>query len=115
MVEDEALLLCCTAGDLRDAGFDVVEAINADAAVRWLDANATIDILFTDIDMPGSMDGLALSALAARQHPEVKIFITSGKHRIADHHLPRRAVFLPKPYDLANLIAAFKTGLSQPS
>jgi CheY-like chemotaxis protein len=97
VVEDEALLLYSIADELRDHGFDVVEARNAAEALRALEANPEIRLLFTDVDMPGTMDGLALAAAVRHRWPPIKIIVTSGKGRPAPSALPDGA-FIPKPY-----------------
>jgi CheY-like chemotaxis protein len=98
IVEDEAFLLFAIADELREAGFDVLEATNADQAIRLLETRQNIAILFTDIDMPGSMDGLRLSAAVRDRWPPIKIIVTSGKRRPAQDAMPSGGVFLPKPY-----------------
>ena len=98
IVEDEALLLFTIADELRDAGFTVYEASNADEAIRLLETRPRIDIMFTDIDMPGSMDGLRLSAAVRDRWPPVKIIVTSGKSNPGPGALPEGGVFMPKPY-----------------
>jgi CheY-like chemotaxis protein len=96
VVEDEALLLISIADDLREAGYVVYEASNADQGIVLLEKHSSIRFLFTDIDMPGSMDGLKLSAYVKNRWPPIKILITSGKHFPDKHTLP--GVFIPKPY-----------------
>ena len=91
---------------MRDAGFDVVEATNADDALRVLNRDPTIVLIFTDVDMPGSMDGLKLSAYVRNRWPPVRIIITSGKQRPAADLIPFEGVFLPKPYTPASVVAA---------
>lgn len=98
VVEDEALLLFAIADDLREFGFNVLEARNADEAVTRLEAHPEISAVFTDIDMPGSMDGVQLSVLVDGRWPDKKVVITSGKTRPAAGVIPARAHFLPKPY-----------------
>lgn len=107
VVEDEALLLYSIADELREAGFDVIEARNAAEALRALEANPQIHLLFTDIDMPGSMDGLALAAAVRNRWPPVKIIVTSGKGRPAPSELPDGA-FLSKPYTAHAISEAFR-------
>ena len=97
VVEDEALLLYSIADDLREQGFEVIEARNAAEALVALAGNPRINFLFTDIDMPGSMDGLALAAAVRNRWPPVKILVTSGKGRPSPSDLPDGA-FLSKPY-----------------
>ncbi|MFA6154193.1 response regulator [Mesorhizobium sp.] len=98
VVEDEAFLLFAIADELREMGFAVLEASNADQAIALLERRQDIAILFTDIDMPGSMDGLRLSAAVRDRWPPVKIIITSGKRQPAREAMPAGGVFLPKPY-----------------
>jgi CheY-like chemotaxis protein len=98
VVEDEAFLLFAIADELRDAGYQVLEASNADEAITLLETRPDISILFTDIDMPGSMDGLRLSAAVRDRWPPVKIIITSGKRQPAQDTMPSGGIFLPKPY-----------------
>jgi CheY-like chemotaxis protein len=73
-----------------------LEASNADDAITALKACEDIHLVFTDIDMPGSMDGLCLAAFVRDRWPTVEIIVTNGKHRPSA--LPKRAVFIPKPY-----------------
>jgi len=111
VVEDEALLLFSIADDLRDAGFDVLEATNADQAIRLLDDNPEVRLMFTDIDMPGTMDGLRLSAVVRDRWPPVRIIITSGKQPPSPGKIPEDGIFLPKPYTPASVVAAMSAML----
>ena len=97
VVEDEALLLFSIADDLRDAGFSVLEASNADEAIALLESHPEIRLLFTDIDMPGSMDGLKLSAAVRDRWPPVKIIVTSGKSDRGPKTFRRAACSCPSP------------------
>ncbi len=106
VVEDEALLLITIADELRQVGFSVYEATNADAAIRLLSAHKDIGLLFTDIDMPGSMDGLKLSKAVRERWPPVKIIVTSGKTTGAGLPLPEGGVFIPKPYITTAVVSA---------
>jgi two-component system, response regulator PdtaR len=83
---------------IEDAGFKVYEASSADQAVRMLEQSDDIRVLFTDIDMPGSMDGIALAHYVRVHWRFIKIIVTSGHRMIKSHDLPREAVFLDKPY-----------------
>ena len=98
VVEDEALLLFSIADDLRDWGLEVLEAINAEQAIKLLDADSQIRLVFTDIDMPGSMDGLRLAAVIRDRWPPVRIIITSGKQPPTSDRMPVGGIFIPKPY-----------------
>ena len=98
VVEDEPLVLMSTVDFLEDEGFVVHEAANADEAIEKLKATPAIAILFTDVDMPGSMNGLKLSAAVREGWPPVRIVVTSG-HRIVDiTEIPDGGVFFSKPY-----------------
>ena len=108
VVEDEAFLLFAIVDDLREAGFDVLEASNAEQATKILERRPDIGILFTDIDMPGSMDGLRLSAAVRDRWPPVKVIITSGKRQPAQDAMPFGGVFLPKPYALEAVTATIQ-------
>jgi CheY-like chemotaxis protein len=98
VVEDEALLLITIADDLRAAGFVVLEAGNADAALRLLESTGSIDVLFTDVDMPGTLDGLALAVAVHDRWPAARIIVTSGHVSLKDSDLPAGGRFVSKPY-----------------
>jgi DNA-binding NtrC family response regulator len=97
VVEDEPLVRMCVAATIEDAGFKVYEAANADEAVGLLAECADICVLFTDVDMPGSMNGVALAHYAHSYRP-IKIIVTSGHRKIAAKDLPPKAIFMEKPY-----------------
>jgi two-component system, response regulator PdtaR len=83
---------------VRSAGFDIVEAANADEAILILEDRPDITVVFTDVQMPGSMDGLKLAAAIRDRWPPIKIVATSGNSRLTDDDLPSGSRFLPKPY-----------------
>jgi CheY-like chemotaxis protein len=99
VVEDEAIVRFMTVTSLEEAGFPVIEAANADEAVRILESRSDIRIVFTDIDMPGSMDGMKLAACIRDRWPPVDIILTSGHFAAQDVKIPERGLFFPKPYD----------------
>lgn len=99
VVEDEPLLRMMAVDVVADAGFEAIEAKDADEAVRILEARDDIVIIFTDIDMPGSMDGMKLAAAVHDRWPPIHIIVTSGHVKATDLILPEGAVFFPKPYD----------------
>ena len=78
LVEDEPVIRAVAAIHLEEAGFETVEAANADEAITLLESELEIRIVFTDIDMPGSMDGLKLAASIKGRWPPIKIVITTG-------------------------------------
>ena len=98
VVEDEALILMDIADQLEDEGFQVYQAANADLAIALLVTHVDIRLVFTDIDMPGSMDGLMLAAAVRRRWPPVKIIVTSGARLVEITDLPNGSVFFAKPY-----------------
>ena len=108
VVEDECFVRMVAVDMLEDAGLPVAEASDADAALQLLEGTAqAFDTLFTDIDMPGSMDGLKLAAFVRGRWPPMRIVIASGKHRPYPKDLPLNAVFLPKPYLTSDILLAF--------
>jgi len=112
VVEDEALILIDIASQLRAEGFTVFGATNADAAIALLSANADIRLIFTDIDMPGSMDGLRLAAAVRDRWPPVKIIVTSGARMVDTAEMPDGCVFFSKPYGHDAVIASMRALLA---
>ena len=108
VVEDEALGRMDIALLLEDEGFQVLEASNADDAISLLDAHPEVRLMFTDIDMPGSMDGLKLAAAVRDRWPPVKIIVTSGHRHMSDDTLPIVGRFFSKPYDPSRVIHAIR-------
>jgi CheY-like chemotaxis protein len=98
IVEDEALLRMDAVNMITAAGFDVVEAASADDAIEILEARRDITVVFTDIQMPGSMDGLKLARAVRGRWPPIKIVATSGLVDVGEKDLPEGGRFLPKPY-----------------
>jgi two-component system, response regulator PdtaR len=96
IVKNDVLLRLVTASNLRDAGFEVIEAANAAEALRILD-RIPVDVLFSDIDMPGNMDGLALAHWVHRSQADTRIILTSGAAK-APGDVEEYASFLPKLY-----------------
>jgi len=96
VVENDVLLRLVTAGSLREAGFEVLEAANSAEAMLVL-ASMPVDALFSDIDMPGKMDGLALAQWMRQRRLDTKIILTSGVAR-ALGGAEEYGSFLPKPY-----------------
>lgn len=98
VVEDEPLIRMDILEQLQDLGFDVLEATNATEAVTMLTANKDIQVMFTDVDMPGGMDGLMLAAAVRDRWPPIKIIVTSGHRKVAISDLPAGSRFIEKPY-----------------
>lgn len=98
VVEDDFLIRSHAAEMIADAGYDVVEAGTADEAISILQVRPDIHVIFTDIQMPGSMDGLELAHFVRGRWPQIKIIATSGHFRLQDGDLPDGGIFVPKPY-----------------
>ena len=98
IVEDEILIRMDAIEIIEAAGFEVVEAKNADDAIAILEQRNDIVFIFTDIDMPGSMDGLKLAHFVKGRWPPIKIIATSGHAKITANDLPEGSRFIPKPY-----------------
>jgi DNA-binding NtrC family response regulator len=101
VVEDEVLVRIGIAGALRDAGVQVIEAGNAQEALSVLQARPEVRLVFSDIRMPGEIDGLGLAQIIDRQFAHLKVVLTSA--------VPPKAfggMFVPKPYDLERLVVS---------
>ena len=105
VVEDQRLLRAFTVMELAGAGLDVIEADDADHAVRQLESHPEVTTVFTDINMPGQLDGLELAKWVAKVRPGVRLILTSGRRQPSRAEMPSGARFLPKPYDPALLTA----------
>jgi CheY-like chemotaxis protein len=99
IVEDEFLLRMNAVDMITGAGFEAIEAANADEAIEILENRRDIIVVFTDIQMPGSMDGLKLARAVRGRWPPIKIVATSGHVDVAETDLPDGGRFLPKPYN----------------
>jgi CheY-like chemotaxis protein len=106
VVEDETLIRMDAIEAIEAAGFDVIEAANADQAIAILEQRSDIRLIFTDIHMPGSMDGLRLAHFVKDRWPPIKIIATSGHARIEQSDLPAGSRFLSKPYAAAEITKA---------
>ena len=104
VVEDEPLLLMLAGEIVEDAGFEPILAHNADEAILILESRDDISIVFTDVRMPGSMDGIRLAAAVRDRWPPIKLVVVSG-HVTGASELPAGAHFYRKPY-IAEKIAA---------
>ncbi len=104
IVEDEPLLLMNAIDMIEDAGFQTLMAGNADEAIKLLETRTDISVIFTDIDMPGSMNGLRLAHAVRGRWPPIKIIATSGHFHVRDGDLPEGGRFLPKPYSSGQII-----------
>lgn len=107
VVEDELLIRIGVVEELEEAGFTVLQAATADVAIALLEANPAIRLLFTDVDMPGSMDGLKLAAAVRNRWPPIRVIVTSGHIHAADVTAANDQRFFAKPYDMVAVAAAF--------
>lgn len=105
VVDDELLLRMLAVDFIEEAGFEALEAETADMAIAMLEAHPEIKIVMTDVNMPGSMDGLRFAATVRRRWPPVEIIVVSGYTNHTDLKLPERAVFFHKPYEIGRIVA----------
>jgi DNA-binding NtrC family response regulator len=89
---------------LEAAGYQVLTAFNADAALTLLTERTDICVIFTDIDMPGSINGLKLALTVRDRWPPIEVIVTSGHIAVHDSDLPSRGVFFSKPYAASELV-----------
>ena len=107
VVEDEVLVRLLIADELRNAGFLVIEAVDAEEALSVLQTTPRIDLIFSDVRMPGQMDGIALAKTVSATWPEIKIVLTSGQYtptggKAFGHD------FVAKPYDPLKVVKRIK-------
>jgi two-component sensor histidine kinase/CheY-like chemotaxis protein len=105
IVEDEMVLRMRAVDIVEDAGFNPVEAVNADDALAILESRSDIEMLFTDIQMPGSMDGLKLAYAVHERWPQIKIILVSGQLTLTDADKPADSRFYGKPLAVKAMIA----------
>jgi len=108
LVEDEFLISQYVAEELSDYGFTVHESSTADDALRYIDSGARVDVLFTDINLPGSIDGTELAIRVRAMRPELPVVYASGRYGASAPRMVSRSVFVPKPYrpsDVCTLLA----------
>ena len=108
VVEDEIPIRMDMTDCLEEAGFAVVQAGNADAAIQILERRSDIKLVFTDVDMPGSMDGLKLAAAVRKRWPPIPIIVTPGHVKVAVSDLPAGGRFFSKPYDRPTIARAVR-------
>jgi two-component sensor histidine kinase/DNA-binding NarL/FixJ family response regulator len=113
VVEDEMLLRMRAVNIVEDAGFTPIEAVNADEALAILESRSDVDLLFTDIQMPGSMDGLKLAYAVHERWPSIKIILVSGKLTPTDSERPTDSRFFGKPLEVKQIIAEIQEMIGQ--
>ncbi len=114
VVEDEPIIRMDVVDQLEEGGFKVFQAANADLAIKILEANPAIRILFTDIDMPGSMDGLKLAAAVRDRWPPIRIVVASGLRKVNLDALPDDSRFFSKPYNVNEIAATMRRMVEMP-
>jgi CheY-like chemotaxis protein len=115
IVEDDPFLRMLTVEFVKEAGFETLEASDADQAIAILESNSEIVVLFTDINMPGSMDGLKLARVVSNRWPAIEILIASGHVRLTQADLPPNGRFLGKPYPAEAMISELHSLVSHSS
>jgi CheY-like chemotaxis protein len=103
IVEDEVLIRLTAESIVEEAGFHAISAPDADEAIRILEIRDDIRAIFTDIQMPGSVDGLRLAQVVRRRWPRVALLVTSGRGDFTSDDLPSGARYLGKPYQPAQV------------
>lgn len=111
VVEDETLVRMHGMNVLADAGFEVLEACNADEALAILGLHDEVRLLFSDVDMPGSMDGLELARQVHERWPNIRLLLTSGHHDLQETMLPDDGKFVAKPWTYDGLIGKIRAAL----
>ena len=112
VVEDEPFVRMTAVDVLVDRGMIVLEAGCAAEALALIEADDRVDLLFTDINMPGEMDGLDLATIAHRRRPGLKLIVTSGGRAMGADDMPDHGAFIAKPYDTRTLTRLVEAKLS---
>ncbi|QIO55014.1 response regulator (plasmid) [Rhizobium leguminosarum bv. trifolii] len=113
VVEDSEIIRMGAVDLVRSAGYEAFEASNADEAIRILESRVDIDLVFTDVQMPRTMDGIKLSHYIRDRWPPVKLIVASGKAILEESSLPEGSRFFPKPYSdhaIADAMAGMLSG-----
>jgi CheY-like chemotaxis protein len=114
VVEDSAIIRMGAVDLVLSAGYEVLEAGDADEAIRILEARDDVDLVFTDVQMPGTMDGIKLSHYIRDRWPPVKLIIASGATILEESSLPVGSRFFSKPYDERTIAEVLAHLLSEP-
>ena len=113
VVEDEMLLRMKAVDMVEDAGYISAEAVDADEALAILQSRSDIALLFTDVQMPGSMNGLQLAHVVHARWPPIKIILASGQLRLSTSDIPKDSRFFGKPLKPDEMIAEIREMLGQ--
>jgi CheY-like chemotaxis protein len=106
VVEDEFLSRLHAVNLVEDAGYKAIEASNSEEAIAILEARKDIRIVFTDVDMPGTMDGVKLAHAISTRWPPIELIVTSGHFNLSDADMPERGRFFSKPYRDQDIVSA---------
>jgi CheY-like chemotaxis protein len=112
VVEDNAIIRMGAVDLVFGAGYEALQACDADEAIRIMETRDDVDLVFTDVDMPGTMDGIKLSHYIRSRWPPVKLIIASGATILDESSLPLGSRFFPKPYNDHTIIDAMALLLS---
>lgn len=115
VVEDSPMIRMGAVDLVRSAGYEALEASNADEAIHVLESRDDIDLVFTDVQMPGTMDGIKLSHYIRDRWPPVKLIVASGAAILEESMLPGGSRFFSKPYDEVSITEAMAHLLSSGS
>lgn len=108
VVEDESLIRLNALAMVEEAGFEAIAASDADDAIRILERRNDIRAVFTDVQMPGSMDGIRLARVVRHRWPPVALIVTSGRTNVLESDLPTGGRFLKKPYEPMQIETALR-------
>jgi DNA-binding NtrC family response regulator len=108
IVEDDVLANEHLEFILQQAGYEVLSATSADEAAELLEDHEDVQLLVTDINLPGTMNGLKFAAAAKARRPEMKIIIVTGYSAPKDDEIPPGSLFIPKPYNARKMIEAVR-------
>ena len=112
VVEDSTVIRMGAVDLVTFAGYEVLEARSADEAISILESRSDIDLVFTDVEMPGTMDGVKLSHYIRDRWPPVKLIVASGRAVLEESSLPEGCQFFPKPYSDSTIVDAIARILS---
>jgi two-component system, response regulator PdtaR len=109
VVEDDLMLSLDISVALNDEGYDVIAVAKADEAIKVLETPNDIRTIFTDIDLPGSMDGLKLAAAVRDRWPPIHIIVTTGMRAPNRDEMPANSMFIAKPYRSAEVLQVVRS------
>jgi CheY-like chemotaxis protein len=109
VVEDEPIIRLGIVSSIEDAGYAVIEASSADEAIVRLSEDSEVGVVVTDVDMPGSMDGIRLAHYVRRRWPPIQMLVISGKVGVTLGELPTGVKFMSKPYEEPRLLKTIET------